>query len=251
VAEVDGQVDLVRLRDVELVAFVLHVHRHELVADLGCVLGVVHQAEILRVHLLLELLVLVELDALALYFLLPPDLVQALPEEYDVHKHDLVETLVHLLRDFVQVKGKNLVHKHTLPVLLAQVVVVAVPLLVLLLLLLGGVVLGLWFAGELPKVLVNGVLGEGLVLPVALEELIINLLEVREGIRRASFSFGGLEVILALRVRPLVGLKTNEKSGLRFFWDGLFLGRSWVEFSLLHLGPWSAFASYECRVRDS
>jgi len=44
-AQVDGEVDLVVLRDVENVLLVLHVHSHELVANFWRVLSVVDRAE--------------------------------------------------------------------------------------------------------------------------------------------------------------------------------------------------------------
>ena len=41
-AEVDGQVNLIVLGNVYDRLLVLHVYCHELVADLGCMLGIVH-----------------------------------------------------------------------------------------------------------------------------------------------------------------------------------------------------------------
>ena len=70
-AKVNSQVNLVMFRDVKNVLFVLHVHRHELVADLGRVFGVVHQAELLSLDVNLQLGVVVQPDALAFNFLAP------------------------------------------------------------------------------------------------------------------------------------------------------------------------------------
>ena len=42
VAQVDGEVDLVMLRDVEDILLVLHIHRHELVANFWGVLRIIH-----------------------------------------------------------------------------------------------------------------------------------------------------------------------------------------------------------------
>ncbi len=63
-AEVDGEVDLVGLRDFELTSLVLHEHSHELIANLWSVLGVVEQTELLCLHVVLELRVVLQLDVL-------------------------------------------------------------------------------------------------------------------------------------------------------------------------------------------
>jgi len=127
VAQVDGQVDLVVLRDVENVLFVLHVHRHELVADLGRVFSVVHQAELLCLDVLLQLGVVVQPDALALNFLAPAVFVQALAEEDHVGQDNLVVSLVDAVAHAVKIKRENLVDPHILPVLDAQIVVISFP----------------------------------------------------------------------------------------------------------------------------
>ena len=93
-AEVDGQIDLVVLGNVNDRFLVLHVHRHELVADLGCMLGVVHQAELFVGDIGLELWVVLELDALAFDLLAPAVLVEAFAEKDHVGQHDFVVVLV-------------------------------------------------------------------------------------------------------------------------------------------------------------
>ena len=46
-AHVDGQVDLFTLDDLKLALVLLHIDGDELVADLGCVLSCIDQAELL------------------------------------------------------------------------------------------------------------------------------------------------------------------------------------------------------------
>mmetsp|Transcript_39602 Transcript_39602/g.60591 ORF Transcript_39602/g.60591 Transcript_39602/m.60591 type:complete len:348 (-) Transcript_39602:10-1053(-) len=116
------------LRDVIDALLVLHVHSHELVADLGRVLGVVHLAEQVVLDLGLHLGVVLQHDLLALDFLAPAVLVQALAEENHIGEHGLVVGLVDAVAHAVQVQGEDLVHQHFLAVFVVQVVVVSVPL---------------------------------------------------------------------------------------------------------------------------
>ena len=89
VAEVDGKVDLVVFGDVQHALLVLHVHGHELVADLRRVLGVVDQAKLLVLDVSLQLRIVFESDAFTLDLLAPPVLVQAFPEEDHVSHYEL------------------------------------------------------------------------------------------------------------------------------------------------------------------
>ena len=110
VAEVDGQIDLVGLRYVELtVALVLHVDSHELVADLRSVLRVVGQAELFLLHAVAELGLLVKLDSFTFNLLVPAELVQALAEKDGVGQDDLIELLIDSLGYSKQVESKDLV----------------------------------------------------------------------------------------------------------------------------------------------
>jgi len=81
VAEVDGEIDLVVLWNVEDVLFVLHVHGNELIANLWCMLGVVHKAELLGLDIDLKHWVAFKSDAFALDFLSPSVLIKAFSEE--------------------------------------------------------------------------------------------------------------------------------------------------------------------------
>lgn len=83
-AKVDGEIDLVVLRDVENVFLVLHVHSHELVANFWRVLSVVDRAEELSLDVLLQLDVAFKFDALGFNFFAPAIFVEALSEEDNV-----------------------------------------------------------------------------------------------------------------------------------------------------------------------
>lgn len=126
-AEVDGQIDLVVLGYVNDRFLVLHVHCDELVADLGRVLGVVDQAELLVGDIRLELWVVLELDALAFDLLAPAILVEALSEEDHVSQDDFVIALVDSVTHPVQIQGEDLVNQHLLPVLVRQKIVISLP----------------------------------------------------------------------------------------------------------------------------
>jgi len=128
-AEIDGEVNLVVLRDVKHVLLVLHVHSDELVADLRGMLCVVHQAEELGLDVQLHFWITVNLDAFALDFLGPAVLVEALSEENNVGKDDFVILNVDAVAHSVEVKRENLVAKHLLPVIVGEIVVVPGPLL--------------------------------------------------------------------------------------------------------------------------
>lgn len=126
-AKVDGQIDLVVLGNVNDRFLVLHVHRHELVADLGRMLGVVHQAELFVGDIGLELWVVLELDALAFDLLAPAVLVQAFTEEDDVGQHRGVVRLVDPVAHSVQVKSEDFVDLHFLTVFVCQKIVISLP----------------------------------------------------------------------------------------------------------------------------
>jgi hypothetical protein len=131
VAQVDCQVDLVGFRDLDLVLLVLEVDRHEFVADLWGVLGVVVHAEIAllvsdrRIRLLL-LSVSSRVLVVALRLLLPSQLIEALSEENHIRKHGIyVELLFDLLGNSIKVQSKDLVDTHIRSVLLGKVLIVS------------------------------------------------------------------------------------------------------------------------------
>jgi len=126
VAQVDGQVDLVRLLNVGgRVLPLLHEDSHELVADLGRVLRVVREAELLLELPVLPLGLLLWLDPLRLKLLAPPKLVQALPEKDGIREHHLVEGLINSLRDTLQVESEYLIDVHDEAVTIGEVLIVA------------------------------------------------------------------------------------------------------------------------------
>jgi len=103
------------------------VHGHKFVANFWGVLGCIDQAELLGVHLLQDLRLLVEVDALRFDFLVPSDLIQTLAEEDHIGQHNLIEFFVHSLTGPEQVKREDLIHQHLRPVLLRQVEIVSFP----------------------------------------------------------------------------------------------------------------------------
>ena len=116
VAKVNGEVDLVVLRDVKNVLLVLHVHSHELVANFWGVLRIVNWAEELPLNVLLKLDVAFKFDAFTLNFLAPAIFVKALSEENHVSKDRAIVILVDSVTHSVEVEGEDLVHKHILAV---------------------------------------------------------------------------------------------------------------------------------------
>ena len=115
-AQVDGEVDLVVLRDVENVLLVLHVHSHELVANFWGVLRIVNWAEELPLNVLLKLDVAFKFDAFTLNFLAPAIFVKALSEENHVSKDRAIVILVDSVTHSVEVEGEDLIHEHILAV---------------------------------------------------------------------------------------------------------------------------------------
>lgn len=81
----------------------LHVYSNELIANLRGVFSIVYQAELLGLHFLAKILIFLYLDTLRFNLLLPSDLVQALSEEYHIHKDYLVEVLVDFNGDPVKI----------------------------------------------------------------------------------------------------------------------------------------------------
>jgi hypothetical protein len=79
-------------------------------------LGVVHEAELLRLDILLQIWVIFESYSFTFDFLAPAILVEALAEEDNVGQDDSVVELVDSIGHPVQIQGKDLVHKHFLSV---------------------------------------------------------------------------------------------------------------------------------------
>ena len=108
------------LGDFENRLLVLHVDGHQLVADLRCMLGVVHEAELLVGYLLLQVRPVLQLDAFAFNLLAPTVLVQAFAEENHVSEDNTVVGEVDAVAHPVEVQGEDLVYKHLLAVLVVE-----------------------------------------------------------------------------------------------------------------------------------
>lgn len=128
VAHVDCQVDLLALDDLEFALVLLHVDRHEFVADFRGMLSRIHETELL----LFQLIQVFRLGlVVALASLLPADFIEAFSEEDHKGEHGAVERVVHLLAHCVQVQGKDLINEHAHLLCLTKVKVVALPPLLL------------------------------------------------------------------------------------------------------------------------
>lgn len=132
-AQVDGQVYLIRLGNVELrVPLMLHEHGDKLIADFRCVLRVVGKTELLLLHALLKLRVVLDLDVLALDLFRPAELVQALSEQDGVGDDYTVEVGVHTLRDFPQVYSEDFIDKHSVSLGIIKIVIIVLPKVLIL-----------------------------------------------------------------------------------------------------------------------
>lgn len=127
-AKVDSQVDLVVLRYLKNGLLVLHVNCDKFVANLGSVLSIVHQAELVRGDLLFQLGVLIESDTLRLNFLAPAVFVEALSEKDHVGEHNPIVAKVNAVTHPVKVKRENLIDQHLLSILVGEQIVVSMPL---------------------------------------------------------------------------------------------------------------------------
>ena len=127
-AKVDGQIDLVVLRYLKNGLLVLHVNCDKFIANLGSVLSIVHQAELVRCDLLFQLGVFIESDTLRLNFLAPAVFVEALSEKDHVGEDDPIVAKVNAVTHPVQVKRENLIDQHLLSILVREQIVVSVPL---------------------------------------------------------------------------------------------------------------------------
>jgi CRISPR/Cas system endoribonuclease Cas6 (RAMP superfamily) len=103
VAKVDGKIDLVVLWDVEDVLFVLHVHGNEFIANFRCMLGVVHEAELLGLDVNFKDWVAFKSNAFTFNFLSPTVLVKTLSEEDNVGQYSLVVILVDAVAHPIQI----------------------------------------------------------------------------------------------------------------------------------------------------
>ena len=126
-AQVDGKVDLVWLRDLEHALVLVHVNSNEFVADFRSVLGGVDQTKLLSASGFSKVRRIVDGNLITFDALLPADLVEAFPEEDNVGKHCLVEHLIDARGCAVQIKGEDLVHQHLSTIMLREVVVVVLP----------------------------------------------------------------------------------------------------------------------------
>lgn len=108
-AKVDGEIDLVVLWDVEDVLFVLHVYGHKLVANFRCMLGVVHEAELLGLDVNFKDWVAFKSDAFAFNFLAPTILVETLSEENHIGQNCFVIVLVDAVTHPVKIERKDFI----------------------------------------------------------------------------------------------------------------------------------------------
>lgn len=83
-AKVDGKIYLIVLWNVDDGLLVLHVNGHKLVADLWSMLCIINQTKLLVGNIIFHFWIIFQFDALALDFLTPAILVEALAEENHV-----------------------------------------------------------------------------------------------------------------------------------------------------------------------
>lgn len=121
VAEVDGQVDAVYSINWVDWAVVLHVHRHKLVADLGCVLCSIGKTELDCFHFMSNIRVLWKINLIRLYTFGPPDMIQALSEEYDESQNHFVEARIGFLWNLVQIQSESFIDQHLVSSRLIQI----------------------------------------------------------------------------------------------------------------------------------
>ena len=108
-AKVDCKVDLVMLWDIKDVLFILHVHCHKFIANFRCMLGVVHEAELLGLDVNFKDWVAFKSDAFAFNFLAPTILVETLSEENHVGQNRFVIVLVDAVTHPVKIKRKDFI----------------------------------------------------------------------------------------------------------------------------------------------
>jgi hypothetical protein len=96
--KVDSQINLVVLGNIEDVFFVLHVHRHKLVANFRSVLSIVYRAEKLSFDVLFQLKVAFKFDAFTLDLLAPAILIKAFSEKNHVGQYDPIVIFIDPIR---------------------------------------------------------------------------------------------------------------------------------------------------------
>lgn len=111
-AQIDGQIHLVMLRDVVNVLFVLHIHRYELITDFRGVLSVVHKAKLLGFDILLQFRIVIKSNTFRLYLLSPTVLIKALSKEDNIRQYDLVVVLVDSVAHAIEIQCKDLIYEH-------------------------------------------------------------------------------------------------------------------------------------------
>lgn len=119
-AEVDSQINLIMLWNLKNRLLVLHVNCDKFVADLRSVLSIVDKAELVRGDLLFQLWVFIESNTFRLNFLAPAVLIQALSEKDHIGKDYPVVRVIDAVAHPVEIKSKDLVHKHFLSIFVSK-----------------------------------------------------------------------------------------------------------------------------------
>jgi len=127
VAQVDRQVDLVRLCDLINISILFHIYGHELIADLRRVFSIIHRSKLFGAGSLGKLRIIVNIAILTLNKLLPSNIIEALAEEDDISQQDLVEHLIDLTRSPEKVERENFINQHVNTIVICQVVIATFP----------------------------------------------------------------------------------------------------------------------------
>lgn len=96
--QVDGEINLIWLRDVKLsIPLLLHENSHKFITNFWCMLGIVREAELLFLHAFFQPRFFLDLEIFALNFLRPSELIKAFSEQDCVGQNGAVELFVDLL----------------------------------------------------------------------------------------------------------------------------------------------------------
>ena len=127
VAQIDGQINLIMLRDIKYILFIFHVNCHKFIANFWCVFSIINKTKLLRFYVNFQNGIVFQSNAFTFDFLAPAIFVKAFSEENNVGQNCFIIIRINSVAHSVKIEGEDFIHKHLISIFICEIIVISIP----------------------------------------------------------------------------------------------------------------------------